>query len=120
MPWAHRIHYVLMNRKGVLHRRLSVFLGDLEVRVLLEPFHAEMKILTQPIGLQGEEGGEMRPVIPNDDERQSLLLTQRQLGIAFRRSVDCVIHEPLPELMAFLLMRLGSVGAGQTVKQAPG
>ncbi len=46
------------------------------------------------------------PITPDDDEEQTLRLMQRELGKALRLSLRDVAHEPLPQRMVVLLLRL--------------
>jgi hypothetical protein len=56
------------------------------------------------------------PSGPNEDEKQASLL-QRELAKALRLSVQAVAHEPLPQRMIILLLRLAFA---QTVRATLG
>ena len=56
------------------------------------------------------------PISPNEDEKQASLL-QRELAKALRLSVQAVAHEPLPQRMIILLLRLAFA---QTVRATLG
>ena len=56
------------------------------------------------------------PISPNEDEKQASLL-QRELAQALRLSVQAVAHEPLPQRMIILLLRLAFA---QTVRATLG
>jgi hypothetical protein len=42
----------------------------------------------------------------DEDEKKAVLQTRRELAKALRLSVDGVIHDPLPQRMIVLLLRL--------------
>lgn len=48
----------------------------------------------------------MRPINPIDDDDQTSLVIQREVGMVLRLSFEAVVREPLPEQMALLLLRL--------------
>jgi hypothetical protein len=58
------------------------------------------------------------PVIsPDEDEKQASLLFQTELSKAIRATVQAVVHEPLPQRMILLLLR---VAFSQTVRATLG
>jgi hypothetical protein len=57
------------------------------------------------------------PIGPNEDEEQASLLAQRELAKALRLSLQAVAHEPLPQRMIILLLRLAFA---QTVRATLG
>lgn len=48
----------------------------------------------------------MQPNNPIWDEERDLLTIQREVSLALRLSFEAVVHEPVPEQMTILLLRL--------------
>lgn len=57
------------------------------------------------------------PLNPEDDEKQASLLFQRELAKALRATAQAAVHEPLPQRMILLLLR---VAFSQTVRATLG